>query len=64
MLIAVFGYWVIGIGVGMWLAFLGRLGRGRALTGLATGLGLVAALLIWRWDSSRPGWRSGRSATT
>lgn len=49
MLFALFGYWAIGIGVGAWLAFgLGWGGVG-IWTGLATGLSLVALLMLWRW---------------
>ncbi len=49
MLIAVFGYWVVGIGVGTGLAFAARWGGVGVWIGLATGLALVSALLIWRW---------------
>lgn len=49
MLIAVFCYWGVGIGVGVWLAF-GAGWQGVGLwAGLAAGLGLAAALLIARW---------------
>lgn len=49
MLIAGFGYWVIGIGVGSGLAF-GAGWQGIGIWyGLAAGLGVVAALLIARW---------------
>ena len=49
MLFALFGYWVVGLGVGVWLAFFqGWEGVG-IWTGLATGLGVVAALMIARW---------------
>jgi multidrug resistance protein, MATE family len=49
MLFAIFGYWVIGIGFGAWLAFeRGWAGVG-IWTGLATGLGIVAVLMITRW---------------
>ena len=49
MLFALFGYWVIGIGVGVWLAFeRGRQGMG-IWAGLATGLEIVAALMVGRW---------------
>lgn len=49
MLFALFGYWVVGLGVGVWLAFYrGWQGVG-IWTGLATGLGLVAVLMIGRW---------------
>jgi multidrug resistance protein, MATE family len=43
------GYWVIGIGVGAWLAF-ARGWQGQGIwTGLAVGLAIVAVLMIWRW---------------
>jgi multidrug resistance protein, MATE family len=49
MLYAGFGYWVIGIGVGAWLAFdLGWNGFG-IWVGLAVGLGIVATLVLLRW---------------
>jgi MATE family multidrug resistance protein len=49
MLIAAFGYWVVGIGVGVWLAF-DRGWQGVGIwTGLASGLALVSVLLLARW---------------
>jgi MATE family multidrug resistance protein len=43
------GYWVVGLGVGAWLAF-GRDWRGVGIwTGLASGLAAVAALMLARW---------------
>jgi MATE family multidrug resistance protein len=49
MLFALFGYWVVGIGVGVWLAF-GRDWQGVGIwVGLASGLALVAALMVARW---------------
>jgi MATE family multidrug resistance protein len=49
MLFALVGYWVVGIGVGVWLAFWqGWKGVG-IWTGLAAGLAFVAALMIARW---------------
>ncbi len=49
MLIAAFGYWAIGIGIGYWLAFhAGWHGFG-IWTGLAIGLGIVAVLMLARW---------------
>ncbi|WP_410369511.1 MATE family efflux transporter [Chelatococcus asaccharovorans] len=49
MLIAATGYWIIGLPLGAVLAFpLGWRGAG-IWTGLATGLGVVALLLMWRW---------------
>jgi MATE family multidrug resistance protein len=53
MLFALLGYWVVGIGVGVWLAF-GRDWRGVGIwTGLAAGLAFVAALMIARWTMRR-----------
>lgn len=49
MIYAAFGYWVVGIGVGITLAFpLGMRGVGMWL-GLASGLAVVAILVMWRW---------------
>ncbi len=49
MLFALGGYWVIGLGVGVWLAFYrGWAGVGIWI-GLAAGLGVVAALMLGRW---------------
>ena len=49
MLYALFGYWVVGMGVGAGLAFgLGWDGVG-IWTGLASGLAVVAVLMIARW---------------
>ena len=50
MIFALFGYWAIGLGVGIALAFfMGWRGIG-IWTGLAAGLGVVAVLLIRRWS--------------
>ena len=49
MVFALFGYWVIGIGVGAMLAFwVGWDGVG-VWIGLATGLAIVSVLMLWRW---------------
>ncbi len=49
MAFALFGYWVVGIGAGAWLAFeRGWQGVG-IWAGLAIGLGIVAALMLSRW---------------
>jgi MATE family multidrug resistance protein len=49
MLFALFGYWVVGLGIGVWLAF-GRGWQGVGIwAGLASGLGLVAVLMLGRW---------------
>jgi len=49
MIFAAIGYWVIGIGVGSLLAFQLHLGGVGIWLGLASGLGVVAILLLWRW---------------
>lgn len=49
MLLVGFGYWVVGIGVGIWLAFYQGWGGQGLWAGLATGLGIVAILMIARW---------------
>ena len=43
------GYWLIGIGVGAWLAFRGGWGGVGIWTGLALGLAIVAVLMLARW---------------
>ncbi|HKX90900.1 MAG TPA: MATE family efflux transporter [Sphingomicrobium sp.] len=50
MLFALFGYWVVGLGSGYFLAF-SHAWRGVGIwTGLAIGLGVVAVLMIARWS--------------
>ena len=49
MLFALFGYWGIGLPLGVVLAFPLRLGGVGIWTGLATGLAIVACLMLWRW---------------
>lgn len=50
MVYAAIGYWIVGLGVGIVLAFpLGLEGLGIWI-GLATGLAVVAVLMIWRWS--------------
>lgn len=49
MLFALFGYWIVGIGIGAWLAFARGWGGVGIWTGLATGLGIVAVLMLARW---------------
>jgi len=49
MVIALFGYWVIGIGVGGLLAFQYGYGGIGIWIGLAFGLGVVAVLMTLRW---------------
>ena len=49
LLFALVGYWVVGLGIGSWLAF-GADWRGVGIwTGLAAGLAAVAGLMLWRW---------------
>lgn len=49
MIYAAFGYWGVGLPLGVILAF-GTSLRGIGIwIGLATGLGVVAALMLWRW---------------
>ena len=46
---ALVGYWVVGLGIGAWLAF-GRDWQGVGIwVGLASGLAAVAALMLARW---------------
>lgn len=46
---ALVGYWVVGLGIGSWLAF-GRDWRGVGIwVGLASGLAAVAVLMLARW---------------
>ncbi|MGC4252592.1 MAG: MATE family efflux transporter [Sphingobium sp.] len=49
MIFALVGYWIIGIGVGTFLAFPLHMGGLGIWIGLASGLGVVAALLVVRW---------------
>ena len=50
MIFALFGYWAIGLGVGIALAF-AMDWRGIGIWwGLAAGLGVVAILMLWRWS--------------
>lgn len=49
MLFALLGYWVIGLGIGVWLAFARGWNGVGIWVGLAIGLGIVAVLMIWRW---------------
>lgn len=49
LIFAFFGYWIVGLGIGTWLAF-GRDWRGLGIwIGLASGLAAVAALMLARW---------------
>ena len=44
------GYWAIGIGIGIWLAFAQGWDGVGIWTGLALGLAIVAVLMLWRWS--------------
>jgi len=49
MLFALVGYWIVGLGIGAWLAF-ARDWKGVGIwVGLASGLAAVAALMLARW---------------
>ena len=49
LLFALVGYWVVGLGIGSWLAF-GRDWKGVGIwVGLASGLAAVAGLMLVRW---------------
>jgi MATE family multidrug resistance protein len=50
MLFTFVGYWVIGLGVGLWLAFRQGWDGVGIWTGLALGLAVVAALMLRRWS--------------
>ena len=50
MVFALFGYWAIGLGVGVALAFAMQWRGVGICTGLAAGLGVVAGLMLWRWS--------------
>ena len=50
MFFAAFGYWVVGIGVGAWLAFRQGWDGIGVWTGLATGLAIVSVLMLIRWS--------------
>jgi MATE family multidrug resistance protein len=49
MAIALFGYWVPGLGTAIWLGLYTPLGGLGVWIGLLIGLVVVAALLMWRW---------------
>ena len=49
MLFTLIGYWAIGIGIGVWLAFRRGWDGVGIWTGLALGLAIVAVLMLWRW---------------
>jgi MATE family multidrug resistance protein len=49
MIFTFIGYWLVGIGVGVWLAFSADWGGVGIWTGLALGLAIVAVLMLTRW---------------
>jgi len=49
MLFALIGYWAVGLPLGASLAFPLGMGGVGIWIGLATGLGVVATLMVWRW---------------
>jgi MATE family multidrug resistance protein len=49
MLMAAFGYWGVGLPLGIVLGFPLGLGGAGIWIGLATGLAVVAVLMSWRW---------------
>ena len=49
MWIAIFSYWVPGIGLAIWLGLFTSLEGVGVWIGLATGLTVAAFLLLWRW---------------
>lgn len=49
LLIALFGYWMVGFVIAIWLGFNTPLQGAGVWIGLAVGLVVVAALLSWRW---------------
>jgi MATE family multidrug resistance protein len=49
MVIALFGYWIVGFGTAIFLGFFTPLSGVGVWIGLAVGLVAVSALLLWRW---------------
>jgi len=49
LIFALVGYWVVGLGIGAWLAFAADWQGVGIWVGLASGLAAVAALMLWRW---------------
>jgi MATE family multidrug resistance protein len=49
LIFALVGYWVVGLGVGAWLAFAADWQGVGIWVGLATGLAVVAVLMLARW---------------
>ena len=58
MLYAAFGYWIVGLGSGAFLAFQSGFGGKGIWIGLALGLAVVAVLMLLRW------WRRERLGLT
>ena len=54
MLFAAFGYWVVGFGVALWLGFHRHMGGVGIWIGLASGLAVVAVLMLARWLRREP----------
>lgn len=54
MIIAVLGYWTVGFGLAIGLGFFTPLRGSGVWFGLAAGLVVVAALLLWRWRRRGP----------
>jgi MATE family multidrug resistance protein len=50
LLFALVGYWVVGLGIGAWLAFARDWNGVGIWVGLASGLAVVAALMLARWS--------------
>jgi MATE family multidrug resistance protein len=51
---ALVGYWVVGLGIGAWLAFAADWKGVGIWVGLASGLAAVAALMLARWVMRAP----------
>lgn len=51
MAIALFGYWIPGLGTAIWLGLFTPLGGTGVWLGLMAGLVVVSALLLWRWHN-------------
>jgi MATE family multidrug resistance protein len=49
LIFALVGYWVVGLGIGAWLAFAADWQGVGIWVGLAAGLAVVAALMLGRW---------------
>ena len=49
MMFAGFGYWIIGMGLAVWLGFGLKMDGYGIWIGLAAGLAVVSVLMIWRW---------------